>query len=57
MSKRIVTLTLDFHHDTDAALLLSDGDTKAWVPKSAVEDHEDGTYSMPESMAQEKGWA
>ena len=43
-------------HQTEKAYLLFDGAVKAWVPKSQVEDNEDGTFTMPERLAQEKGF-
>ncbi len=43
-------------HETDRAWLLFDGTTKAWVPKSVVENNGDGTFTMPSEMAEEKGF-
>ena len=43
-------------HETEKAYLLSDGAVKAWVPKSQVEDNDDGTFTMPEWLAQDKGF-
>lgn len=40
--------------ETPLAYLLDDGDTKAWVPKSQVEDNHDGTFTMPVRLAIEK---
>lgn len=42
--------------ETDLALRLTDGVTTAWVPKSQVETNEDGTFTMPEWLAKEKGF-
>lgn len=42
--------------ETDKAIRLYDGKTTEWVPKSQVEDNGDGTFTMPEWLAQEKGF-
>lgn len=42
--------------ETDKAWRLFDGAVTAWVPKSLVEDNGDGTFTMPEWMAKEKGF-
>lgn len=68
MSKQLVDIAAELHHETDSAYLLYDGrseikkgDTvpskiKTWVPKSQVEDNGDGTFTMPEWLAIEKGF-
>ena len=59
----IIDIAADLHHETDNAYLLADGREKAdgspmkeWVPKSKVENNGDGTFAMPEWLAQEKGF-
>jgi hypothetical protein len=42
--------------ETDKAFRLHDGRVFEWVPKSQVEDNGDGTFTMPEWLAQEKGF-
>lgn len=42
--------------ETDKAFRIFDGKTTEGVPKSQVEDNEDGTFTMPEWLAQEKGF-
>ncbi len=42
--------------ETDKALRIFDGKKIEWVPKSQVEDNKDGTFTMPEWLAQEKGF-
>lgn len=42
-------------HETEKAFLLDDGGQQVWVPKAAVERNDDGTWTMPESLAREKG--
>lgn len=43
-------------HQTPLAYLLDDGDRQEWVPKSQVERNDDGTWTMPERLAKEKGF-
>lgn len=52
----LVEITAIIRHETDKAYLLFDGERKAWVPKSHVQDNEDGTFTMPEWLAQDKGF-
>ncbi len=42
--------------ETDKAIRLSDGIKTAWVPKQFVEDNKDGTFTMPQWLAEEKGF-
>lgn len=56
-SSRLFDVAAELKHETPLAYLLSDGVTEAWVPKSRVEDNGDGTWTMPESLATEKGFA
>lgn len=42
--------------ETDKAWKLFDGSVTEWVPKSLVEDNRDGTFTMPEWLAEEKGF-
>jgi serine phosphatase RsbU (regulator of sigma subunit) len=51
-----VEIAAEIIHETDMAWLLSDGITEEWVPKSQVKDHEDGTFTMPYWLAEEKGF-
>lgn len=41
--------------ETASAFLLDHGDGEAWVPKSQVENNHDGTFTMPEWLATERG--
>lgn len=52
----IVDITAEKRRETERALMLFDGKTSEWVPKQYVEDNGDGTYAMPEWLAQEKGF-
>lgn len=43
-------------HETEKALLLDVGNEKPiWMPKSIVEDNGDGTFTVPETYALDKG--
>ena len=42
--------------ETDKAWRINDGTKVEWVPKSQVEDNGDGTFTMPEWLAKEKGF-
>ena len=54
-SGRLTDIDAEIQHETTSAWLLFDGETKAWVPKSMTEDNGDGTFTMPEWLAKEKG--
>lgn len=60
---KLVDLELQLHYETEKAFLLGDGSQdddgkyiKKWVPKSNVENNNDGTFTMPEWLAIEEGW-
>ena len=42
-------------HETDNAFLVNDGDKDYWLPKKLTEDNGDGTFTLPEWLAIEKG--
>jgi hypothetical protein len=56
MTERLVDITAQVRAETDRAYRLFDGDKTEWVPKSQVERNDDGTFTMPEWLAQEKGF-
>lgn len=68
MGEKLVDIVAICRHETDNAFLLIDGRTeikkgdtvyseiKVWVPKSQVEDNKDGSFTMPEWLALEKGF-
>jgi hypothetical protein len=57
MPKReVVNVTAEKRHETEKAFLLHDGTVTEWVQKSLTEDNEDGTFTMPVWLAQEKGF-
>lgn len=53
---RLFDVEAEVRAETDLAWLLSDGKMEAWVPKSQVEDNGDGTFTMPEWLATDKGF-
>lgn len=66
MSK-LIDIAAELRHETNSAYLLFDGtqqkhddgriqDICKWVPKSQVENNEDGTFTMPEWLALDKGF-
>ena len=57
MRKReLVDIAAQLHRETERAYLLFDGTREVWVPKSQVESNPDGTFTMPEWLAQAKGF-
>lgn len=57
MGKReLVDIAAEIKGESDKAWRIYDGAKTEWVPKSQVEKNEDGTFTMPEWLAQEKGF-
>jgi hypothetical protein len=57
MGKReLVDIAAKLEVETDAAYRIFDGSRAEWVPKSQVERNDDGTFTMPEWLALEKGF-
>jgi hypothetical protein len=52
--KELVDIEAEIRGETDRAYRLYDGAKSAWVPKALVENNGDGTFTMPEWLAQEK---
>lgn len=53
---RLIDIAAELKGETDKAWRIYDGSRTEWVPKSQVEQNDDGTYTMPEWLAQEKGF-
>lgn len=49
-------LAAEIKVETKAAYLLFDGSKTEWVPKSQVENNNDGTFTMPVWLARDKGF-
>jgi hypothetical protein len=52
----LIDIAAEKKGETEKALRLYDGSRSEWVPKSQVEDNGDGTFTMPEWIAKEKGF-
>lgn len=57
----LADIDAELHKETDKAFLVWDGKedkegqpVKVWLPKSQVENNNDGTFTMPEWLALEK---
>lgn len=53
---RLIEIAAKIRAETEKAYRLYDGKKTEWVPKSQVEDNGDGTFTMPEWLAEEKGF-
>lgn len=57
MGKReLIDIAAEFKGETDKAYRVFDGKTTEWLPKSQVERNDDGTWTMPVWLAQDKGF-
>jgi hypothetical protein len=57
MPKReLIEIAAELRHETANAYRIFDGKTTEWIPKSQVERNDDGTWTMPEWLAREKGF-
>lgn len=54
--RELIEIAAEVRGESDKALRLHDGTRTEWVPKSQVHDNRDGTFTMPEWLAQEKGF-
>jgi hypothetical protein len=52
----LIDIAADVRGETERAWKLFDGKRTEWVPKSQVEKNDDGTFTMPEWLAFEKGF-
>ncbi len=52
----IVDIAGEKRGETEKAIKWFDGKTTAWIPKSQVEESDDGTIAMPEWLAKDKGF-
>ena len=55
-SQRLTDIAAELKHETPKAFLIFDGAKSEWVPKSMVENNRDGTFTMPEWLAKDKGF-
>lgn len=52
---RLTDIAANVHMETARAWLINDGFKEVWIPKSQCERNDDGTFTMPEWLAKEKG--
>ena len=52
----MIDITAQVRGETERAYRIFDGTKTEWVPKSQVEKNEDGTFTMPEWLAKDKGF-
>jgi len=52
----LIDIRAEIKGETDKAWRLYDGARTEWVPKSQAEDNGDGTFTMPEWLAKDKGF-
>ena len=52
----LIDIAADNRGETEKGLRLFDGKKLEWCPKSQVQDNGDGTFTMPEWLAKEKGF-
>lgn len=53
---KLFDLEAEIQGETPKAWRLYDGKITAWVPKSQAQDNKDGTFTMPEWLAIDKGF-
>jgi len=56
MRSSLIDIAAQKRGETEKAFRLYDGKRTEWVPKSKVEDNGDGTFTMPEWLAEDKGF-
>ena len=56
MKSNLIDIAAELRAETDRAFRIFDGKKTEWLPKSQVEKNEDGTFTMPEWLAREKGF-
>lgn len=52
--EKLVDITAEIKGETEKAFKVFDGKVTVWIPKSLVEKNDDGTFTMPEWLAQDK---
>ena len=56
MKRELIDIACIVRGETEKAWRLDDGTKTEWVPKSQVEQNDDGTFTMPEWLAIDKGF-
>lgn len=52
---RLTDIACEVRRETERAWLIFDGEREVWLPKSQVENNGDGTFTLPDWLASEKG--
>ena len=52
----LIDIAAEIKAETERAYRLYDGSKTEWVPKSQVEKNGDGTFTMPQWLAKDKGF-
>lgn len=52
---KLFDFAAELKHETSNAFLVTDGDNDYWLPKSMTENNGDGTFTIPEWLAVDKG--
>lgn len=52
---KLTDIAAELRHETPRAYLVYDGAQEVWLPKSQCEMNDDGTFTLPEWLAKEKG--
>lgn len=52
---KLIDIAGELRHETAKAFLVFDGAKEVWLPKSIVEHNDDGTWTLPEWLAKDKG--
>jgi len=53
---KLIEIAGEKRGETEKAIRIYDGSRTEWVPKQYVEDNRDGTFTMEEWIAKEKGF-
>lgn len=56
MKEKLIDIACEIKGETKNAYRIYDGAKTEWVPKSQVENNKDGSITMPEWLAKEKGF-
>jgi hypothetical protein len=52
---KLFDFAAELKHETEKAFLANDSDKDYWLPKGMTKNNNDGTFTIPEWLAVEKG--
>jgi len=55
-NSKLIDIAAEIRVETAKAFLLYDGKDETWIPKSQCQNNGDGTFTMSEWMARDKGF-